>query len=273
MLDTLASYKPVLTALLLPPASLIVLVLIGVRLLTPRRVLGFFIVLLACAGLWLTSTQGFAHVLQTYVLKAPRPLGPIDLEALREEVKAAAKTDPRGTSSIAIMVLGGGMEARAPEYGVSDLSATSLERLRYGVWLARQTGAPVGFSGGLGWAQLDAEQPEARIAHRIAKEEYGQALKWVEENSRDTRENAGRSAALLRHAGVKKVLLVTNAWHMPRAARAFRDVLGPDTTIVPAPMGFFSSRADRVLDWLPSTDGMLQNRVILRELIGWAAGA
>ncbi|MCM5679666.1 YdcF family protein [Schlegelella sp. S2-27] len=273
MLESLAFFKPVLTALLLPPASLIVLVLIGVRLLLPRRGLGFSIVLLACIGLWLTSTQGFSHVLQTYVLKAPRPLGPIDLESLRDEVKAAARTDPKGSSSIAVVVLGGGMEPRAPEYGVSDLSTTSLERLRYGLWLSRQIGAPVGFSGGLGWAQLDGEHPEARIAQRIAQEEYGRSLKWVEDSSRDTRENAGRSAALLRHAGVKKVLVVTSAWHMPRAARAFREALGPDMTVVPAPMGLFAPRSDRLLDWLPSTEGLVQNRVVLRELLGLLADA
>jgi uncharacterized SAM-binding protein YcdF (DUF218 family) len=273
MLDTLAAYKPHLTALLLPPASLILLLLIGVRLLLPRRLLGFTIVMLACIGMWLTSTQGFSRVLQTYVLKAPRALGPVDIEELREEVKAAAKTDPKGTTSIAIVVLGGGMEPRAPEYGISDLSAWSLERLRYGLWLSRQTGAPVGFAGGLGWSQLDGEQPEARIAQRIAQEEYGRTLRWAEETSRDTRENAGRMAPLLRQAGVKKVLLVTNAWHMPRAARAFREALGPEFTVTAAPMGFFVPRANRVLDWLPSTEGLVQNRVALRELLGWMAGS
>ena len=273
MFDFLASFKPVLAALLLPPASLIVLVLIGTRLVLPRRLLGFSIVLLSCIAMWLTSTQGFSYVLQTYVLRAPRALGPIDLESLRDEVKAAGKADSKTSSGIAIIVLGGGMEPRAPEYGISDLSSISLERLRYGVWLSRQIGAPVGFSGGLGWAQLDGEQPEARIAQRIAQEEYGHTLKWVEDRSRDTRENAGRTAALLRQAQIQKVLLVTNAWHMPRAARAFREALGPGTTVVPAPMGFFGPRADRLLDWLPSTEGLAQNRLALRELLGLLAGA
>jgi len=270
MLDTLTSFKPFLAALLLPPVPLMLLVLVGIRVMTRHRGWGFLVVLLALGSMWLTSTQGFASVLQTYALRAPRPLGPIDLQALRDEVHAL----PRGEApAVAILVLGGGMKPRAPEYGVSDLSGASLERLRYGVWLSRQTGAPLGFSGGLGWAQQDGEHPEARIASRIAKEEYGVTLRWIEEHSRDTRENAGRSAPLLRQSGVKKVLLVTHAWHMRRAARAFGEALGSDVAVVPAPMGYFNPRPDRLLDWLPSTEGIAQNRIALRELLGWIAGA
>jgi hypothetical protein len=72
----------------------------------------------------------------------------------------ALKADAQAKRPVAIVVLGGGMEALAPEYGVSSLRATSLERLRYGIWLGRETGLPVAFSGGVGWAQLDAK-PEA----------------------------------------------------------------------------------------------------------------
>ena len=64
---------------------------------------------------------------------------------------------------VAIVILGGGSEPFAPEYGVSSLQAASLERLRYGLWLAGETGAPVAFSGGVGHAQAGATQ-EARVA-------------------------------------------------------------------------------------------------------------
>ncbi|MCW7539184.1 YdcF family protein [Aquabacterium sp. A7-Y] len=273
MLDDLAPYKPLLTALLLPPASLIVLLLIGVRLILPRRVLGACIVLLSVVAMWLTATHGFAVALQTYVLKLPPALGPIQLEHLDTELKAQAKAGAKGQAGIAVIVLGAGTKPRAPEYGVSDLTPTSMERLRYGVWLSKRLGLPLGFSGGLGWAQSGEPPAEARVAERIVQEEYGRSLRWVEDKSRDTRENAQRMAPLLREAGVKKVLLVTHGWHMRRAKRAFEEALGSEIAVTAAPVGLQARRATGLLDWLPSTEGLQQNRLALRELLGLAAGS
>lgn len=272
MLDVLAPYKPVLTALLLPPASLIVLMLIGVRQILPRRVLGATLVLLSALAMWLTSTHGFARLLQTYVLRAPEALGPIDLEQLQNEVKTHAKNGGKD-GGIAVIVLGGGMKPRAPEYGVSDLTPTSFERLRYGVWLSRTLNLPLGFSGGLGWAQANESPAEARIAERIVQQEYGRSLRWIEDQSRDTRENARRTAPLLKESGVRKVLLVTHGWHMRRAVRAFEEALGADVTVTAAPVGVFARRRMEATDWLPSTEGLQQNRIALRELLGLAAGS
>ena len=124
------------------------------------------------------------------------------------------------------------MEALAPEYGVSNLTAGSLERLRFGIWLGRETRLPVGFTGGVGWAQTDAK-PEAQIASQIAATEFGRPLKWIEENSRDTRENAVRTVALLKPQGIRHIVLVTHGYHMPRALRDFEAAAGPDIRIEP----------------------------------------
>lgn len=269
MPEFLAAYKPVLTALALPPVPLILLVLVGARLILPRRLLGFTLVLLGCIGLWLTSTTGFAKALQDFALRIPPALTQPEIDALRKQ----AQSQPRGRTDLAIIVLGGGMKPRAPEYGISDLSSPSLERLRYGIWLSRATGIPLGFTGGLGWAQPDGGQAEARIAERIAQEEYGVRLRWVEDLSRDTHENAARTAALLRSAGVRKVVVVTHGWHMPRALRAFREVLGNEIQVVGAPMGLFARRTTPALEWLPSSNGLYEGRVVLRELLAWAVGS
>ncbi|AKJ28145.1 YdcF family protein [Caldimonas brevitalea] len=276
MFDTLASYKPLLTALALPPASLIVLLLLGARLMVRRRVLGFSVVLTCCVLLWLTSTQAFARLLQVHVLRLPSALSATEIERLQTELKPPAKVGSKAVATpprLAIIVLGAGMKPLAPEYGVSDLTPTAMERLRYGVWLSRATGAPLGFSGGLGWAQADEQPAEAVIAQRIVQQEYGRHLTWVEDRSRDTRENALRTAPLLQEAGVRRVLLVTHGWHMRRAARAFREALGSGVEVVPAPVGLFQRRPLRGLDWLPSTDGLLQNRLVLRELLGLTMGS
>ena len=258
-------WKPLLTALLLPPVPLLVLLLIGVRLILPRRGWGWFIVLASVALLWLSACTGSAAWLSKLALHPPPALGADRIKALRAEPKAA------NAPATAIIVLGGGMEPFAPEYGVSNLRDASLERLRYGLWLGRETGLPVGYSGGIGWAQREG-MAEARVAAQIAAAEFGRPLKWVEENSRDTRENARRSVALLKPAGVRHIVLVTHGWHMPRALREFEAAAGSAMRIEAAPMGLARNLELPVLEWVPTAAGTTQVRHTLRELLARLAG-
>src|SRR6185369_731300 len=48
----------------------------------------------------------------------------------------------------AIVILGGGRRSDSPEFGGDTVSHYTLERVRYGAQLARQTGLPVLVSGG-----------------------------------------------------------------------------------------------------------------------------
>lgn len=260
----IASWKPVLSALLLPPVPLLVLVLIGARLILPRRGLGWLLVVAGVVLLWLSTCVGAASLVTRGLLHPPPPLSSSRIAELRQEVRAG--------EPIAIVILGGGMEPYAPEYGVSSLRDASLERLRYGIWLSRATGAPMAFSGGVGWSQPDA-QPEAQVAARIAREEFGRPLKWQEDQSRDTRENAARSVAMLRAAGITHILLVTHGWHMPRALRDFREAAGSDMRIEPAPMGLAERTERPLLAWLPSVRGYADMHNALHEWIGRLAGA
>ena len=258
------SWKPIAAALLLPPVPLLLLVLIGARLLLPRRGLGWFVIVVSVALLWSSACTGAAQLLSRALLPSPPALSFDRIRELRAE--AAAK------KPVAIVVLGGGSEPFAPEYGVSSLQATSLERLRYGIWLAGQTGAPLAFSGGVGLAQQGSTS-EARVAAKIAAEEFGRPIRWIEDASRDTRENAAKTIALLKPAGIQHIVLVTHGYHMPRALRAFTEAAGPGIQIDAAPMGLARGLMAPALEWLPSTDGFRDVRQILRELAGLYAGA
>lgn len=258
----LESWKPVLTALLLPPVPLLLMVLIGARLILPRRGLGWTVLIAAVALLWLTACTGTAQLLSRFVLHPPPALTVGGIKAL--------KAEPPG--SAAIIVLGGGLEPYAPEYGVTNLNHVSLERLRYGVWLSRESGVPLGFSGGVGWAQPDAKA-EARVAEQIAASEFGRPLKWVEDNSRDTRENAARTVALLKKTGVRHIVLVTHAAHMPRALRNFEVASAGQFRIDAAPIGLAHDVDVAALGWIPTSQGTTDVRSILRELMGRLAGA
>jgi uncharacterized SAM-binding protein YcdF (DUF218 family) len=258
------SWKPALTALLLPPVPLLLLVLLGARLILPRRGWGWLLILVAVALLWLSACTGSAQLLKEYVLHPPTALTPDRIRELRALAKAP--------NAPAIIVLGGGLEPYAPEYGVSNLHHVSLERLRYGIWLSRETGLPLGFSGGVGWAQPDSKA-EAQIAAQIAASEFGRPLKWIEDRSRDTRENALRTIALLRPSAVRHIVLVTNATHMPRALRNFSAAGGAEFRIEPAPMGLARGTETTVLTWMPTSKGIGDVREVLRELIGRMVGA
>ena len=259
----LESWKPILTALLLPPVPLLVLVLIGARLILPRRGLGWLLVVTSVVLLWLSACSAVAHLLAGRMVPPP-PFGSARIEQLKAQVQAR--------QPVAIVVLGGGVQPLAPEYGVSNLSYQSAERLRYGLWLARQTGAPVAFSGGTGWGQTGIN-PEAQVAARIAAQEYGRPLKWVEDNSRDTRENAARTVAMLRPAGITRIVLVTHGSHMARAQRAFEEAAAGTIRIDAAPMALAPRSERAALAWLPSSAGFSDVRELLRELVGRAVGA
>jgi len=258
------SWKPVLAALLLPPVPFILLVLTGTRLILPRRGLGWFVTLLGVAGLWLGACSGAGQLLNKFALRPPAALSNADIAELKNEARAR--------KPVAIVILGGGAEVLAPEYGMSNLTAPSLERLRYGVWLHRETGLPMAFSGGGGWAQRDG-QAEAQIASRVAAQDFGRPLKWVEDNSRDTRENAIRTLALLRTEGITHIVLVTHGTHMPRALKVFQEVAGSSVRIQPAPMGMSSGNVSTTLAWIPSPSGFDLVRQVLHELLGKAVGA
>ncbi len=258
------SWKPMLGALVLPPVPLLLLVLVGARLLLPRRGLGWLVILISVALLWLSACTGAVRVLGQLLIQAPPALSFDRVRELRAE--SAAK------KPVAIVILGAGSEPFAPEYGVSSLQYPSLERLRYGLWLAGQTGAPVAFSGGSGHGQ-EGTTSEARVAAKIAADEFGRQIRWVEGESKDTRENASLTMALLKPAGITHVVLVTHGYHMARALRAFGEAAGPGVWVEAAPMGLAKNLETPALEWLPSAAGFRDMRQLLRELVGSAAGA
>jgi uncharacterized SAM-binding protein YcdF (DUF218 family) len=255
------SWKPLLAAVLLPPVPLLILVLAGARLMFRRRLLAWFLVLVAVVGLWFSCTTALSMSLQTWLLKPPAAL----TEAQIAELKKAPRT--------AIVVLGGGRKLRAPEYALSTLRERGIERLRFGIWLSRETGLPLAFSGGVGHG-ADGGTSEAEIAARIADREFGRPLKWTETESRDTRENALKTVPLLQAQGIDQIVLVTHGYHMPRALKNFeRADVGAKVRFVTAPIGLPPGARLRVGDWLPTAEGFEGNRLVLHEWVGRLMGA
>ena len=130
----------------------------------------------------------------------------------------------------AIVVLGGFTDPPAGSR-VSVHVEEGFDRLLHGMRLLRAGKAPVILlSGGRvgGVAMSEAEQMKQLVL------EYGLPEETVllETGSRTTRENAVAGAELLRRIGADRILLVTSASHMRRAAAAFTR---EGVSVVPAP--------------------------------------
>jgi uncharacterized SAM-binding protein YcdF (DUF218 family) len=138
----------------------------------------------------------------------------------------------------------------------------TLQRLRYGAFLQRRTGLPMLTSGGA--PGTDSPSLAALMA-AAARQEFGVPVQWVEERSADTWENAVFSAELLKAQGVKRVLLVTSAWHLPRAAASFR---AQGLEVIAAPTGFRGPVVESWFAFVPQVTGLRDSNLALHELGG-----
>lgn len=265
------SLKPMIGALLLPPTPLLLLAAWAAWRLhrgvhrgsRPRVALAALWALLA--ALWLLCTPLVGSALIDVLAPSPPPLGPTDIARLQRAPQTV------------ILVLGAGRRHMAQELGMADLKPMTLQRLRHGAWLARQTGLPLAFTGGIGHGAAPGPS-EAEVAQRVAAQELGQPLRWTESRSRDTRENAVFSLALLRAQGVRQVVLVTHGFHMARAMAAFEREAhhaGVATvSVVAAPIDLRPPREHPTWgDLVPGPEGLADTWLALHEWLGRLAGA
>lgn len=261
----LGSLKPAISALVLPPVPFLVLALAGVALARRRPRTSRWLVAVGVLGVWFGCCSGAARWVEQSFLDEPAPLD----ASRRADLRARAGAG----QPLAIVVLGGGMDDRAGEYGSPDLGNASLRRLRYAVWLGRETGIPVAASGGKGWVASGAAVPaEATRMAEVARDEFGTPLRWTEAASRDTHENATATLALLQPAGVREIVLVTHGSHMPRALREFRAAAAAQSAsspiaITPATMGQAWPVDSVVTRWTPSGSGLERMQFVLHEVL------
>lgn len=136
-----------------------------------------------------------------------------------------------------IVVLGGVIDPVLTQHYGSPQMNSSIERLSEGAALARRyPAARLIFSGGSG----DLMYPERREAKWAAAafREFGIAAERVEieEQARNTYQNAVESLRLARPKPGERWILVTSAVHMPRAVGCFRAAGWPE--IIPYPVDY-----------------------------------
>ncbi|MFN3587271.1 MAG: YdcF family protein [Moraxellaceae bacterium] len=168
----------------------------------------------------------------------------------------------------AIVVIGGGRHAAAPEYGGRDVpNYWTASRLRHAAELYRDSGLPLAVSGGVG--RRDSVPEAALMAHSLVHDHIVN-VRWQETASRTTHENAVRLREGLGPEGVERIVLVTQALHMPRARLAFEQA---GFTVLPAPVDIVPGTAR--LSWpealLPRADRLLLSAQAWHEYAGLLA--
>lgn len=238
--------------LLLPPGGLLLLLLLAWWWRARRPRLALACAVLGFGGLWLLSLPALVE------------LGARALE--REPALVRSEWPGLAQRAEAIVVLGGGREVADPGWGGDQPSLMAMERARFAARLHKASGLPLLVSGGLHYG---APPSEAALFTEVLGEDFGVPVRWQEGASRTTWENATLSAPLLRAAGVQRIVLVTQAWHMARARWCFER---QGFEVIPAPMGFLGVANARPWGgWLPEAMAVWQSGQLLNEAVGQLA--
>jgi uncharacterized SAM-binding protein YcdF (DUF218 family) len=240
--------KALAKALVLPPAGPILVALAGLLLLRRAPRAGR-----ALAWIGFLSLFALSLPVVAWVLTKPFDRAPLDVEQARQ--------------AQAIVILGGGTRRRAPEYGGDTLGRLTLERVRYGARVARQTGLPILVSGG----QLpDAQGTEAKLMREALAGEFGLDVRWSEDRSRNTHQNARLSARMLKAEGIERVVLVAHAIDMPRAVAEFGEA---GIATIPAATGLPGPGRTGPFDFVPTVGALQASRDALYEMLANAVRA
>ncbi len=201
--------------LVLPPVNLVFLILAGVALLRRLPRLARWLIGVAAALLLLMAIPAVAGTL---------------LCSLERNLPMTPPADrPPG----AIVILGAEVTRSDGSPPGVTAGRLTLERLRAGAALQRKTGLPILVSGG----RVANEAPSiAEVMRESLTQDFQVPVRWTENRSRDTWQNAQDSAAIPRAAGIgSSIYLVTHSWHERRALIAFA-ATGLTVTVAPTPL-------------------------------------
>ena len=234
--------------------------LISYDFLVPPTVL----ILLSAAAVWLALWRPRLGISLAIVTTGLLYLAALPVVGARmiEEVEIRTPDQPDFSAAQAIVVLGGGVRRGDGDTVPDTLGPWTLERLDFAAHAYRRLNLRVAVSGG---RTTGAHASEASLMKAALEDDFGVPVRWVEDGSRSTFENALLTKKLLQPDKVTTVVLVTNAWHMRRALWSFERV-GLHAIAWPAPLSY--DEADRIDDYLPRLGALENSYHALREAIG-----
>jgi len=167
----------------------------------------------------------------------------------------------------AIVVLSGTIHHGDNDKVPDELGLLTLERVARAAEIERAHPLPIVVSGG---KVGNSRETMAVLMERALQRDFGVSVRWREEQSATTFENARFVAQLLGEAKIHTVILVTQPWHMPRALWAFEHE-GLD--VIPAPTIRTYLNLGTPFDanlYLPQSDALTDSFYALHEMLGLA---
>ena len=218
--------KKVVTLFLLPPGGFVALLFMsGLWFLAKKHFRAAGINLLLGGLLWLSAVTPVTHIM---------------FKGLESGLEI-----PQSPQGDVIILLGGGAYHKVPDMtGLGTPSDSALRRVVTVARLQKRLAIPVIVSGGKAFGYQDVE---AQILRRFLSDLGVPADQIIlEQESRDTIENALYTKKICETFGFEEPLLVTSAYHMKRSMMSFRKA---GMAVSPFPAGFRSS-PDRQYGWI-----------------------
>src|SRR5262245_1809864 len=179
-------------------------------------------------------------------------------DALESSAPSTASKDVRYDAVVVLSGLVDEPDIESPSYN------ENVERLLAAFDLLRRERAQLALlSGGSNSPGTQAEAPV--LAAQLVRWGIASERLVVEVESHNTHENAMFSARIIRERGWKKILLITSAFHMPRALGCFR-AEGIEVDALPVDYRAGHGR----MSWLPRAGALNTSTNALRELAGRA---
>jgi uncharacterized SAM-binding protein YcdF (DUF218 family) len=192
--------------------------------------------------------------------------GPVANGLMRSLEERAPATLRAGETYDLVIVLGGLLDpVVSADHGAFAFNE-NVERLLGAFELLRERRARYALLSS-GSAAIGGGPPEAdALAAQLAVWGVEKERLLVEDRSRNTHENALESAAIVAAHDFRRVLLVTSAFHVPRALRCFRKV-GLDVDVMPVDWRTYDPRRHSG-NWLPGLSALEQSADAIHELVG-----
>lgn len=166
----------------------------------------------------------------------------------------------------AIVLLGGGMTSARGKYPYADM-ASAADRVWHAARLYKAGKAPIVIP--TGCLEQDSTVPLLR--------DFGvpeDAIR-VENEARNTEENARFVEKLLADSETKKVLLVTSAWHMRRSLLMYKRY-APQLDVIPAATDYemearppLGTVVGFLRDIVPDADAFMRSTYLVKEYVGY----
>jgi uncharacterized SAM-binding protein YcdF (DUF218 family) len=239
--------KKLLTPFVLPPGIFICIFLV-VGLLAMRRKKPWTAILFLAMGamVWAASAGPVAD----------RITGPLE----------SGFTIPDDPQADVIIMLGGGVHARAPDLsGTGAPNQSTLERMVTTARLYRRLQVPIIVSGG----SVRTSDASSAILTKRFLIDLGVPAEHilVDSQSRDTCENARFSHEICKRHGYRRPLVVTSGLHLKRAMHCFGKT-GMQATPYPSGLTIWPDKQYYWSSWLPSANALSTTSAALHEWLG-----